>query len=134
MSANVPTESGHSLSELMSGIVNDAHTLLNQQLTLFKQEMRQDFQQAREAAQFMGTAVALLAVGGFLLCFMLVYLLQELTHLPLWASFGIVGAALSVIGGGLVFLGREQMRSASPVAEKTTQALEENLEWKTKPR
>lgn len=134
MSANLQTESGPSVSELVAGIVNDAHNLLGQQLALFKQEVREDFHKARDAALSLALASALLLVGGVLLGLMLVYLLNWLAPgLPLWACFGMVGVALTAIGCGLGFLAREQMRGVSPVPEKTAQALEENLEWKTKP-
>jgi hypothetical protein len=122
------------MSELVSGIIHDAQTLLTQQLTLFKQEMRQDLQEAREAAQFMGTAVALLGVGGLLLSFMLVYALHEVAQFQLWASFGIVGGVMLAIGAAVAVLGRVVMRSFNPLPEKTAAGLEENLEWKTKPR
>jgi len=122
------------MSELVSGIIHDAQTLLSQQLTLFKQEVREDFQKAREAAQFLGLAIVLLSLGGIMLCLTVVYLLHELAHLPLWGSFAIVGGVMTAIGAGLVFVGREQLRSFNPLPDKTAQALEENLEWKTKPR
>jgi len=132
MAANVQTDSGPSLTELLSGIVQDAQTLLTQQLTLFKQEMREDFQKSQEAMLFLGLGAGLMFTGGLLLSFMIVYLLHDLAGLPLWGGFGIVGGVLAVVGGVLAFQGRERLRTVG--AEKTAQALEENLEWKTKPR
>lgn len=132
MPANLQTDSGPSMTELVGGIIHDAQTLLSQQLTLFKQEMKEDLQKARESVAFLALAAGLLFLGALLLCLMLVHLLA-VAGLPLWGGFGIVGAVLVVLGGGLALLGREQLCSVNP-GEKTARALEENVEWKTKPR
>jgi len=133
MPANLQTDSGPSLGELVSGIVHDAQNLLGQQLALFKQEVREDFQKTRDAALSLALASALLLVGAIMLSLMSVYLLHELANWPLWVSFATVGGVLTVIGAVLAFQGREQLRTVSPVPEKTAKGLEENLEWKTKP-
>jgi len=133
MAVNLHTESNSSVAELVTGIIHDAQTLMEQQLALFKQEVREDFAKAREAMISLALAGGLLLVGVILLCLMGVYMLHELAHLPLWGSFAIVGGALTVSGGVLGYLGREQLRTVNPVPEQTAKALEENLEWKTKP-
>jgi len=133
MPANLQTDSGVSVAELVSGIVHDAQNLLGQQLALFKQEVREDFQKTRDAAVSLVLASGLLLVGAIMLCLMLVYLLHETAGWPIWGSFAAVGGVLTVIGGVLAFMGREQLRTVNPVPEKTAKALEENLEWKTKP-
>jgi hypothetical protein len=132
MAANLQTESGASVSELVGGIIHDAQNLLAQQLALFKQEMRDDIQKARDGALSLALAAGLLLVGGGLLCLMLVALLHEQGGLLWWQSFGIVGGILALVGGVLAILGREKLRTVS-AAEKTAKGLEENLEWKTKP-
>lgn len=133
MSANLQTESGPSVASLVTGIIHDAQTLLSQQLALFKQEVREDFNKTREAMASLVLASGLLLVGVILLCLMVVYLLHEMAHLPLWGSYAIVGGVLTVLGGILGYLGRQQLRTVNPLPEKTAKALEENLEWKTKP-
>jgi hypothetical protein len=133
MPANLQTDSGSSMTELVGGIIHDAQTLLSQQLTLFKQEMKEDLQKARDGVQFLALAAGFMSLGALLLCLMLVHLLHDFAALPLWGGFAIVGGVLVVLGGGLAFMAREQLRSVKP-GEKTTQALEENVEWKTKLR
>jgi hypothetical protein len=133
MAANLHTDSSPSVGELVTGIIHDAQTLMTQQFTLLEQEIRDEFTRAREAAVSLAVASGVLLSGVILLCLMCVYLLHELAHLPLWGSFAVVGGPLTVIGGVLGYLGREQLRTVSPVPEKTAKALEENLEWKTKP-
>lgn len=134
MASNVQSESGASVGGLVSGIVQDAQNLIGQQLRLFKQEIRQDFQQAREAAGMLAIAAGALTVGALILGLMLVYLLQwAAPDLPLWACHGIVGAVLTAFGGVLAYLGVQKLSSINPLPEQSTKALEENLEWKTRP-
>jgi len=133
MSANLQTESGPSVAELVTGIVHDAQNLLGQQLALFKQEVREDIQKARDAALSLALASGLLFVGAIMLCLMCAYLLHELAEFRLWSSFAIVGGVLTLVGAVLAYIGREQLRTVHPIPEKTAKALEENLEWKTKP-
>jgi len=133
MSANLQTETGGSVAELLTGIVHDAQRLLGQQLALFKQEVREDMQKARDAALSLALASSLLFLGAIMLCVMCAYLLHEVAGLPVWGSFAIVGGVLTAVGGVLAYIGREQLKSFNPLPEKTAQALEENLEWKTKP-
>jgi len=133
MSANLQTETGGSVPELLTGIVQDAQRLLGQQLALFKQEVRDDMQKARDAALSLALACSLLFLGAVMLCVMCAFLLHEVAGLPIWGSFAIVGGVLTAVGGVLAYIGREQLKNFNPLPEKTAQALEENLEWKTKP-
>jgi len=132
MATNLHSDPGTGVGELVSGIVSDAQELMNQQLALFKQEMRQDFKKAREGVGFLAVAAGALLVGSLVLSLMLVHLLAWLVpSLPLWVCYAIVGCILT--GGGVVLAlrAREQLEQAVP--EQTAKALEENLEWKTKP-
>jgi len=132
MATNLQTDPGPGMGGLVSGIVQDAQELISQQLALFKQEMRQDLRKAREGVVFMALSAGTLLIGSLLLGLMLVHLLNWLVPtLPLWACFGIVGGSLAVIGAILAFQGRDKFEHMMP--EQTTKALEENLEWKTKP-
>jgi hypothetical protein len=134
MASNLQTDSGPSLGGLVSGIIQDAQVLMSQQLTLFKQEVREDFQKTRDAMGLLIVAGSVLLVGSALLSLMLVHLLFWLAPgLHLWGCYLIVGGAITLIGGGLAVQGWQQLRTVNPVPEQTAKALEENLEWKTKP-
>jgi len=134
MASNVQSDTGASVGGLVSGIVQDAQNLIGQQLRLFKQEIRQDFQRAREAAGLLAIGAGALTVGVLILGLMLVHLLQwAVPTLPLWACYGIVGAALTAIGGLVAWLGVQKLSSINPLPEQSTKALEENIEWKTRP-
>jgi len=132
MATNLQTDPGPGVGELVSGIVQDAQELIGQQLALFKQEMRQDLKKAREGVGLLAVAAGILLVGSMLLGLMLVHLLHWLApSLPEWSCYGIVGGVLAGAGAFLAWQGREKLGQVVP--EQTAKALEENLEWKTKP-
>jgi len=131
MATNLHSGPDSGVSELVAGIVHDAQELISQQLVLFKQEVRQDLRRAREGAGFMAAATGACLLGSLLLVLMLVHLLASLTDLPLWSCYGIVGGVLTAVGAILAWRARQKFEHALP--EKSVKALEENLEWKTKP-
>src|SRR5438552_2379853 len=122
------------VTSLMSGIVNDAQTLMQQQLALFREEVRTDLRKTKEAVTALaaGVGVAALAVGP--LVFMFVALLHELALWSWWASALTVGAVFAVVGGGLIALGVQRFRSFNPLPDQSVEALKENLQWIRHPK
>ena len=134
MATNLQTEPGPSIGGLVSGIVQDAQELISQQFTLFKQEVRQDFQKMRDAMAFLAVAAGVLLVGSVILALTLVHLLAWLAPTwPLWVCYAIVGGGLTSLGALLAWQGYQKLSTVNPLPDQTTKALEENLEWKTKP-
>jgi len=134
MAGNLQTDSGQGVGELVSGIIHDAQELLNQQLTLFKTEVRQDINNAKEALGILLLASGVMLVAAVLLGLMLVHLVQWL--IPSWADWGaylLVGGVLAAVGLALVWMAREKLRPSNVLPEQSAKALEESLEWKTKP-
>jgi len=134
MTTNLQTETGQGVGELVTGIIQDAQTLISQQFTLFKHEVRQDFRNLREGLIILAVATGVLLVAFMLLGFMLAHLISYLApSWPLWVCFALVGGVFAVLGGGLLVLGREKLRTKNVLPEESAKALTENLEWKTKP-
>ena len=123
-----------SVTSLVSGIVNDAQTLMQQQLALFREEVRADLRKTKEAvtALVAGVAVAALAVGP--LVFLFVALLHELAFWPWWASALTVGVVLAIVGGALIAMGVQRFRSFNPLPDQSVEALKENLQWIKHPK
>jgi hypothetical protein len=120
------------LTELVSGIVNDAQTLIKQQVVMLRTEFKEDMRRTRDAAKYMGLGAAITAVGGLFLVVSLVYLLQYLfPTLHEAACWAIVGGTL--FAGGLVamYAGKRIFDSFNPLPDKTATALQENLTWLT---
>jgi len=123
-----------SLSGLLTGLINDGQELLKQQLTLFKHEVEDDFRKTRAASAALVGGALVALVGGVLLSLSLVHLLNWLMPTwPLWACYLVVGGVIAAIGCGLTAAAYHQFQTFNPLPDKTAQALQENLEWKTKP-
>jgi hypothetical protein len=134
MATNLQTDTRQGVGELVTGIIQDAQTLISQQFTLFKHEVRQDFRNLREAMVFLALAAGILLVAAVLLGLMLVHLVSYLApSWPMWVCFALVGGAFAALGGVIYALGREKLRTSNVLPEETAKGLTENLEWKTKP-
>src|SRR6516164_7156040 len=117
-----------SVTALVSGIVNDAHELLKQQMALLKAEIREDLRKTKEATISFSMAFGLAMISALLLSLMLPLLLNwALPKLPLWACFGIVGAVFAAIAGAMASAGKRKIQSIKPVPEESVQALKENI-------
>ncbi len=121
------------LTPLVSGIIQDAQTLLRQQLTLFQTEVKQDLRRTRDAAIPLGAGVAVAFIALILLCFTAVYALVWIwPDLSLFAAFGIITGVVAVIGIALIMTGKAKFDSFNPLPDKTVEGLKENIQWKTK--
>jgi len=129
-----PTTEGQSITGLVSGILHDAQELFKQQVALARAEIKADLQRTVQAAVMLVIGALILVPAVFLLCNMLVYLLHELAGLSQWASYGIVGAAFTVLGAVLIFLGIQRFRSFNPMPDQTVEAFKENVRWMTNPK
>src|SRR5438128_1115670 len=134
MIREIETAAEPSITGLVKGILHDLQVLIRQQLALFKHEIKQNLQKSRQAIMLLAAGIGIAAVGGVLLCFMLVYLLAwAFTVLPLWVCFLIVGALCCAAGGGLLFAGINTLKSVT-VPEQSIEALKENVQWMRNPR
>jgi multisubunit Na+/H+ antiporter MnhB subunit len=137
MADDVHTSSESSVTNLVSGILNDAQELFKQQVVLLKHEVKDDLRKTRDAALVLVIGTGVVSLGGLLLCWGLVHLLSWAAgeeHLPLWASFGIVGGILAIVGGIVCYLGKKKFDSFNPLPEETAEALKENVQWIMKPK
>jgi hypothetical protein len=123
-----PTTDGPSLTSLVSGIVTDVQKLVHQEIQLARTEIKQEWDKAKSAAVSMLAGVLLLTLGGLLLGFMLVYLVNWF-GVPLWGSFGIVGGAFALLGLLLAGMGYAQARRVNVIPPQTVQSLKENVQW-----
>jgi hypothetical protein len=131
MSTDLRTTPEPRVTKLATGIVDDAQELFRQQVALLKHEIKEEIRQAKEAARSLAWGVGLAVIGCLLLCLMLPLLLNwAIPDLPLWACFGIVGAILAALGGGMIFAGRQQLEAIHPIPQQSVEALKENLQFR----
>jgi hypothetical protein len=130
-----------SFTSTVKGILDDALSLVKQQLALVKAEIRDDIRNVVAGILPIVFAVAPLLLGGLMLCFALVHALHWLSTpagqsldpatLPLWACYGLVAAFFLGIGGTFLGLGIYRLKTIRPLAEQSTKAFEENIQWLT---
>jgi len=144
MATEVQTHPEQSMSSLVTGIVSDVQDLVKQQLLLMRREIEEDLRKSKEAASIIVLGAGVLLLGAIPLCLMLVHLLHwasfppgtdpDPARFPLWAAHGVVGAVLFILGGVLVFVGRQKLASVNPMQNPATEALQENVQWLTTPK
>ena len=81
---------------------------------------------AAGAAVAVGAVVT--AIGVLLLLIGSVYLLENLTRLPLWACFFLNGGVFFIIGVTALFFGVRRMTSVNVVPERTLNSLKESVQ------
>jgi hypothetical protein len=130
MATDFHTEPVISATSLLRGIVSDAQDLFQQQLALFRAEIKDDFRKTLGILIAIVSGAFLVAVGGALLMFMLVHLLSSLVPtLPLWGCFGVVGGCVGLVGGIVVYVAIAKFKSFNPLPDESVQALQENVQW-----
>jgi len=132
---STPPQDGRSdqstITELVAGILNDAQSLIKQQFAMLRAEVKQDVSRATQASKFLGIGAALAGIGALFLAIGVVYLLQWAfaPELALWACWAIVGGVLMVAGVAAFFIGRNYLKSVTPLPDRTINAFQENLSW-----
>jgi hypothetical protein len=66
------------VAQLLTGLMQDAQTLLRQEVALATHELRRELRTTRRAVMSLGIGIGLAAIGGWLLILMLVHLLHAL--------------------------------------------------------
>ncbi len=116
------------MAALVQGIVSDAQTLIRQELTLARTEIKKDWNDIKEAGLAMGAGAVLAFLGGIFLCLMVVFLLgPDVAGLPYWLASLIVGGLLTVVGGAFLGMGVAKLKKIEPGPEQTIQSIKEIL-------
>lgn len=116
-------------ASLIDGLINDFKTLIRQEIQLARDEVRTELGKARSAMLSLAVGLGLTIIGGLLLIIMLVWIVEALTHLPLWACYGIVGGAFAIAGLILMLRGKRQAEAFHFVPPRTLETIKENATW-----
>jgi predicted lysophospholipase L1 biosynthesis ABC-type transport system permease subunit len=124
------THSGEpTLTELVSGIADDAQQLIRQQYQMLRAEMREDIRRTKSTVAYLGFGAAATAIGLLFLVIAVPFLINWGFNLPPWAGWAIVGSVMLVVGIIGLLAGRRIFQKNNPLPDKTLNALEENLSW-----
>jgi len=115
--------------ELIVDILKDIRKLVWQEIRLAKHELRQEFRKTLIILLSVTIGIALALVGGLLLVFMLVHLINALTELPLWACYGIVAGLFTAIGIMLVTFGVKGLKQLHIIPARAIRTVKENARW-----
>jgi hypothetical protein len=118
---------------LIKGAFQDMEKLATQHITLFKKEITQDMTKAGEGIISLIVGLNVFFIGGVLLAFAAVHGLVN-AGLPMWAGFLIIGVLVCIAGGVGFMLAVNRFKAATPVAEKSLEALEEDAKWLKNPK
>jgi len=116
---------------MVSGILDDAQKLVRQQVEMLKAEVKEDFRRSKRAAEYGSLGIVLLTVGFLGLVTALAYFLHEHYQFSMWASWGITGGLFLIAGGAFAATSYILLERFNPLPDKTFNALQENLTWKT---
>lgn len=117
------------ITHLVSGILDDAKSLAQQQLAMFKSEIREDFQTSIRASQLGGASIVFMTTGILALVTAAVYLLHEQLHLSMGGSWGIVGLIFTALGIMLALACNNLIKKFNVVPDKSLAAIKDNLTW-----
>lgn len=118
-----------SIGGLVRGILMDLRTLIREEITLARVELREQAGRARAAVISFGVAAASLIFGGTFLLIALATAVADLLNWPVWAGFLAVAVLLSLIGFVTLASGRKKLRTVHAVPEETISTVKENSEW-----
>jgi hypothetical protein len=103
-----------SFASLLGGIADEGKELLLQEIALAKLEVRHELSKAKARAVKLAFGIGALGIGSLLLALMLVHGLAIWTAIPLWESYGIVGAVSALLGWAFLSSGRAVKSAESP--------------------
>jgi len=116
-------------ASLLEGLIGDIKTLLREEIRLAKDEIQAEVSKLKTAGVSVIIGAGPAAVGGLLLIFMLVHLLQAVTDLPLWVCYGIVGGLLVSSAALLLFKAKANMSDVHLAPQHTVATMKETATW-----
>jgi uncharacterized membrane protein YqjE len=123
-----PIDPDQSLGELVSRMTSDVGSLVSTQIELAKVEIKEEVRRA-------GKGVGMVGGGGLAAWFALLLVsmgiafgIGDAMDSVGW-GFVIVGVVYAAVAAVLVLKGKQQITSATPIAEQTVETIKEDVEW-----
>jgi predicted lysophospholipase L1 biosynthesis ABC-type transport system permease subunit len=120
------------LTQLVSGITDDAQRLMVQQYQMLRAELKEDLRRTKSALAYLSVGIVASLIGVLFLVVALPLVLNDLMDTTVtrpWAGWAIIGGVMLVLGVVGLFLGKRIFEKNNPLPDKTLNALEENLSW-----
>ncbi len=120
---------GNGIIGLLGGLIGDARTLVRQELQLLRDEFFSEVSKVRQAAVAIGAGIGLTVIGGLFALIMLVHVLHQFAHLPLWACYGLIGVLLLAVGAALLIKAKHSLENFNLMPRRTLRTLKEDAQW-----
>lgn len=118
------------VTPLLRGIVADTQTLLRQEISLARCEVRQDLHQAGQVLAGAAVGAVVATMAGLLMCLALAhYISWSFPEIPLWGSYLSVGFGLGIASAALLINVRREARELQLTPQQTLQSMKENAKW-----
>lgn len=116
-----------SLSEMISGVVENIQNIVRYEVQLAKTELREEAKTGGKGIAMMAAAalVGFYALGLFLLT--AVWALA--TQVDRWLAALIVAIVVAAIAGVLALIGKKRLDEFSPKPDQAIESVKENIEW-----
>jgi hypothetical protein len=126
--APTPTGVEPSLGELFKQLAQDSTTLIQQEISLAKTEMRDNVRSFAKDVVLLAAGGAVLLVGALVLTAFLVALLGDLLN-NYWLGALIVGAVYALVGFVLLKRGQKGMRHDDLKPDQALETLQADKRW-----
>src|SRR5690606_2970334 len=128
------TQSQPSLSRLLAGAMEDLATLVQQQLVLFRIEIKEDLDVVRKRGVQLVVALGIEMIACVLFAFTLVYLMSALLPAaPLWVCVAVVTRVVAFAGGVVLAVAVQNLRNLRPLND-SIRTMEETIRWQIDPK
>ncbi len=120
-------QQGESLTDLITELASQSAGLVRDEVALAKQEVSEKLVSFRSAVIIIALGAVLGLTATLALCAAVIAGLAQ--YIGLWQAALIVGGALAVIAGIVVFTGLGNLKRVDLKPKATLESLEENKEW-----
>ncbi|MGH9837689.1 MAG: phage holin family protein [Blastocatellia bacterium] len=125
----IRSESGQreSFAELLVELAGQSTTLVREEVSLARQELRENIKQVRPPLLILALGAAGAAFSALALLAAVILALSQ--YWEPWLAALVVGIGMAVLAGAMIGIGLGQMKQARLKPEQTLATLEENKEW-----
>ena len=123
-----PIDPEQSLGDLVGRMTSDVGALISTQIELAKVEIKEEVSRAGKGAGMVGGGGLAAWFALLLMSMGIAFGIGNAMESVGW-GFVLVGLVYAVIATVLVLKGRQQITSATPIAEQTMETLKEDVEW-----
>lgn len=123
---NMSGAEDRSIGSLISELLADIRLLFSQEIDLAKRELNEKVSAVAKSAVSIVIG-AVLAIGGLFVLMAALVLILDL-FMPAWVAAFVLALAFLLVGGIILFLGIQKLRTMKYVPERTVKTVEEGVQ------